>query len=66
MGQSVASVIKPEELHVLLLLRSGRVLSADEVAEHLDCDEFVALERMVFLSALTGLQIEMPAQWGHA
>ncbi len=66
MGQSIGSVIKPEELRVLQMLACGRTLTVDEIAEHLGCDECDVRERMTMLSTLTGMQFTVPASWGNA
>lgn len=66
MGQSIVSLIKPEELRVLQLLAAGRSLTVDELTEYLDCDEDEVRDRMAHLAMLTGVQFTVPANWGHA
>lgn len=66
MGQSIVSVIKPEELHVLHMLACGRTLTVDELTGFLDCDEAAVRDRMAYLSMLTGCEFTVPVEWGHA
>lgn len=67
MGQSLCSVMLPEEINVLCMLANGARLSVPDVAEILDCAECDVPERMSRLSLLTGVQLEMPLPVvGHA
>lgn len=67
MGQSLSSVMTPEEINVLCMLANGARLSPGEVADVLGCSEEDVAGRMSRLSSLIGYQLwtHYPA-WGCA